>query len=210
MLKNFLFLTISIAVFFAVTFLYGSILQGKEKPLSEILAQKQIDEIENPSLSIKIRENSLLLYDGKTFLKRYRVSLGHADYKLAKFYKRYVTTPTGTFAVCKIKRNSRFLREYKLNYPDSTAVKTAYEKNLIDKKTMFSLLEKEKYGCNTDADKTVFGPELTIHGYGKLNFVFKNLPFVFNWTNGSVALSNEDLEELSPFLKIGMKIKIEN
>jgi len=40
------------------------------------------------------------------------------------------------------------------------------------------------------------GGDIGIHGIGQLNSIFKNLPFVFNWTEGSIAVSNEEIDEL--------------
>jgi len=34
------------------------------------------------------------------------------------------------------------------------------------------------------------------------------LPFPFNWTNGSIAITNEDIDEISKFIKIGSPVKI--
>jgi len=52
------------------------------------------------------------------------------------------------------------------------------------------------------------GGDIGIHGIGRLNFFFKNLPFVFNWTDGSIALSNENIDELISVVKVGTKIVI--
>jgi hypothetical protein len=52
------------------------------------------------------------------------------------------------------------------------------------------------------------GGNIGIHGIGKLNFLFKNLPFVFNWTDGSIAISNEEIDELCGVIKKGTKVTI--
>jgi hypothetical protein len=52
------------------------------------------------------------------------------------------------------------------------------------------------------------GGNLGLHGIGKFNFIIKNLPFVFNWTNGSIALSDEDIDEIFSIVKVGTKVVI--
>ena len=54
----------------------------------------------------------------------------------------------------------------------------------------------------------ILGGNIGIHGIGELNYVFKNLPFVFNWTNGSIAMSNENIDELYSVIKIGTEVDI--
>ena len=54
----------------------------------------------------------------------------------------------------------------------------------------------------------VLGGNIGIHGIGRLNSIFKNLPFVYNWTDGSIALSNEDLDEILTVINTGTNIVI--
>ena len=54
----------------------------------------------------------------------------------------------------------------------------------------------------------MLGGEIGIHGIGRLNYIFKNLPFVYNWTNGSIAMSDEDIDELYSVVKLGTKVVI--
>ena len=32
----------------------------------------------------------------------------------------------------------------------------------------------------------------------------------FNWTNGSISISNENIDEIFPYIKLGTKVKITN
>jgi len=54
----------------------------------------------------------------------------------------------------------------------------------------------------------VLGGNICIHGIGRLNSIFKNLPFVYNWTDGSIALSNESLDEILSVIKTGTQVVI--
>ena len=54
----------------------------------------------------------------------------------------------------------------------------------------------------------ILGGDIGIHGIGELNYIFKNLPFVFNWTNGSIAMSNENIDEIYSVIKEGTEVVI--
>ncbi len=51
--------------------------------------------------------------------------------------------------------------------------------------------------------ETELGNNIGIHGIGRLNFIFKNLPFIYNWTDGSIAVSNENIDEIYSVAKKG-------
>lgn len=54
----------------------------------------------------------------------------------------------------------------------------------------------------------MLGGNIGIHGIGRLNPIFKNLPFVYNWTDGSIAISNESLDELLSVINTGTQVVI--
>ena len=39
-------------------------------------------------------------------------------------------------------------------------------------------------------------------------YIFKNLPFVFNWTNGSIAMSDENIDEIHSVIREGTEVVI--
>ena len=55
---------------------------------------------------------------------------------------------------------------------------------------------------------TYLGGNVGIQGIGRLNFLFKYLPFNYNWTDGSVAISNENMDELYSVVKKGTRVVI--
>ncbi len=177
--------------------------------MEQILVEKGTEKIEKPKIVVKTGENFLYLYDGSQPVKKYKISLGRSDYLLAEKTEKYITTPIGKFSVCRVKESKKFFKIYKLDYPDSNAILKAANAGFLKKEETEKMLRQKQYGCNLqNVNKKIFGPELTIHGYGVMDIIFRNLPFTFNWTNGSIALSNDDLKELAPFLKIGTKIII--
>jgi hypothetical protein len=72
----------------------------------------------------------------------------------------------------------------------------------------FNQLKFEFYYEGCTKYNEVLGGDIGIHGIGRLNYIFKNLPFVFNWTNGSIAMSDENMNELYSIIKVGTKVVI--
>jgi hypothetical protein len=83
----------------------------------------------------------------------------------------------------------------------------ALRKSLITQK-QFNQIKFEFYYEECVSYNEVLGGDIGIHGIGRLNSIFKNLPFVYNWTDGSIALSNESLDEILTVIKIGTPVVI--
>jgi hypothetical protein len=69
-------------------------------------------------------------------------------------------------------------------------------------------LNFEFYYSECPEPDTDLGGNIGIQGIGEYNAIFKNLPFVFNWTDGSIAVSNEDIDEIYSVVKRGTKVVI--
>ena len=78
---------------------------------------------------------------------------------------------------------------------------------LLQKKNLMELRFQFYYGSAINFNPA-FSDSIGLHGTGKLNFIFKNLPFAYNWTSGSVAISNEGIRELAAIIKKGTKVVI--
>ena len=116
-------------------------------------------------------------------------------------------TPIGEYVICSIDTVSKFHKTLHLNYPNGRDAAEALKQRYINKDefNVISLAEKQNV-C--PPKETALGSEIGIHGIGTYNYIFKNLPFAFNWTNGSIAVSNESIDELYSIVKIGTPVKI--
>jgi len=206
MLKNTLFFIGGIIVFIAGVIVYGIILNVREIPIKEAMASKGLKKLSNVNIIIDKRTFSLNVYEDTIFIKSYRAAFGrnHTSPKLASKDK---ATPSGKYEVYDIDVNSPYKIFILLNYPNINDIAEALRRGEIKEKEFNDLSYQFYYGCAIN-----FNPALSdsigIHGTGKLNFIFKNLPFVYNWTSGSVALSDEDIEELATIIKKGTKVVI--
>lgn len=206
LLKNVLFTIGAIALFVSGVIVYGIILNLRAFTLSEAMSQKGFTELENTNILIDRKTYTLSLYEDTVFVKSYRVSFGR-NLNDKKKLQGDGATPVGIYKVCDIQKEYKYYKFIKINYPNLEDAAEALRKSLITQK-QFNQLKFEFYyeGCTNSA--TALGGEIGIHGIGRLNPIFKNLPFVYNWTDGSVALCNEDLDEILKVISEGTKVVI--
>ncbi len=208
LIKKFIYLFISLILFFAGMLLYGKLLRIKENKIIPEEKGINISDSAKVRLKISLKKYRLALIADNVVLKEYRVYLGHSNNKMASLRNGYVTTPVGKYKITSIDTNKLFFLRIDLNYPNSEDIKTAFKNHFISKEEFTRLWRKINKNESFKFDKKIFGSKISIEGYGKLNYILENLPFVFNWTNGSIALSNEDIAEITKFIKIGTEVKI--
>jgi len=207
-LKNILYFIASGILFFIFMILYGIVLNMSEDSLSDTMVAKGIISINNPKIVIVKRNNSLSLYSDIQLVKSYKVAVGRNKSKFKTSVDDYIT-PEGTYKICLIDTNNTYYKFYKLNFPNKNDAAEALKNGDISNEEYFKIVENRK-GNNCPPSETRLGSNIGIQGIGTYNIIFKNLPFIFNWTNGSIAISNESIDELTPYLRIGTVVEIRN
>ncbi len=206
MLRNIVYSIISIFVFFAGVILYGFIIRSEEEPLREILGANGIVVINSPKIIIDKQHYKLELYSDGKLLKVYKAVFGKSNIHAKKNIYDNIT-PAGDYKICSIDTTSKYHMFLKLNYPNRIDAANALMDGAITKKEYQEIiLTHEENNCMFPKSK--LSVEIGIEGIGKFDIIFKNLPFIFNWTNGSIAVSNEDIEELASVVKIGTPVII--
>ncbi len=206
MLRNVLYISASIIIFFIGLIIYGIILNLKEENLNDILTEKGIQKLENVKLVVSRKNYRIELYSDKLFIKSYKAVFGKNNSTI-KISKDDQVTPIGEYKICSIDTNSLFHKLFQLNYPNDKDAAEAMKQGYINKDEFDAInLAHKKNEC--PPKETSLGSNIGIHGIGKYNFIFKNLPFTFNWTDGSIAISNENIDELFSIVKIGTPVKI--
>jgi murein L,D-transpeptidase YafK len=185
---------------------YGVILNSAEITLSEAMTSKGFEKLDNVNIVVEKNKYSLNLYSDTTLIKSYKVVFGRNE-KKKKIDLNDQATPVGEYKICDIKTEDNYYKFFKLNYPNKNDASEALRNGIISRSEFISITEAQKEGLCSPAD-TRLGSNIGIHGIGKYNYIFKNLPFIFNWTNGSVALSNENIDELYSVVEIGTKVVI--
>jgi murein L,D-transpeptidase YafK len=206
LLRNVIFTIGAMALFISGVIVYGVILNLREISLSEAMTQKGFRTLNDVNLIVDRKTYTLSLYEDSVFIKAYRVSLGR-NLSDKKKLNDDGATPIGTYKICNISNNETYYKFLKLNYPNLEDASDALRKSLITQK-QYNQLKFEFYYEECVSSQTVLGGDIGIHGIGRLNPIFKNLPFVYNWTDGSIAMSNESLDEILSVISTGTQVVI--
>ncbi len=113
-------------------------------------------------------------------------------------------TPLGKFKIGWINQKSRFHRFFGLDYPSLENAKRALEEKKISYETWYQILDAKILG-KTPPQNTQLGGHIGIHGIGQGNPDIHNN---YNWTNGCIALTNKQIDQLSQWVKTGTVVNI--
>jgi len=206
LLRNVIYLTLAISLFFFGIILYGVILNLRNIPLSEAILKAGYTEITNPKIIIDRQNYTLGIYEDSVLIKNYRVSFGKSVLT-PKTRAGDKATPVGVYKICKIYTKHKYYKFFQINYPNLEDGANALRKGWISQKE-FNDIKFQFYYEGCTKYHNLLGGDIGIHGIGELNYIFKNLPFVYNWTNGSIAMSNESIEEIYSVIKEGTEVVI--
>lgn len=153
--------------------------------------------MENPHIVIKKKKRLLQIFDGKKLVRQYKIGLGFAA-RGDKEIEGDGRTPEGEFYIFTKNDQSRFYLSLGLSYPNSEAAKRGLKDKIISQKEHDMIIKaiEEK---QMPPQKTALGGEIYIHGGGAAEN---------DWTEGCVALRNEQMKEIFDVIPIGAKVKI--
>lgn len=147
-------------------------------PENELATGSKID-----SLVVLKSKKRMLVYQKDRLLKTYKISLGDNPVGHKEF-EGDEKTPEGIYAINDKNPNSGYYKNLGVSYPNKLDLQHA---------------------------KTIGKPaggDIKIHGLKNgIGFIGKFQRWV-NWTNGCIALTNKEVEELYTAVKIGAKINI--
>jgi len=204
--RNVIYISLTIILFMAGVIVYGVILNIREVSISKALLEKGFTRLQNPNIIIDRDTYALNLYEDTVLVKSYRVSFGRNIHNI-KNKAGDEATPVGEYKICSIDTSHQYHIFFRLNYPNLNDAAEALRKGWITQKE-FNQIKFEFYYEGCTKYNEALGGDIGIHGIGRLNYIFKNLPFVFNWTNGSIAMSDENMNELYSIVKVGTKVVV--
>jgi len=155
---------------------------------------------------VLIDENTstLDIYRGDTRIERFEpVSLGRGGAARMR-QKGSEMTPTGEFHINRINLDSKFNIFLGLNYPKLETALRAMRAGLMSP-TEYADFQDAYYRNGTPPQDTVLGGYIGIHGLGAGDPEVHRL---FNWTEGCVAVTNAQIEELTRLVSIGTRVVI--
>ncbi|UCH80710.1 MAG: L,D-transpeptidase family protein [Nitrospiraceae bacterium] len=132
---------------------------------------------------VKKSSRELMLYSGADVIKTYRIALGKnpEGHKVREGDKR---TPEGMYFIDSRKEDSKYHLALHISYPDAIDV-----------------LKARRLG-------SVPGGGIMIHGTGDEYAWMGKLHTAINWTDGCIAVTNEEIEEIWQLVPDGTLIEI--
>jgi murein L,D-transpeptidase YafK len=149
----------------------------------------------------------MLVTDGSRVTKRFRISGGKGGHG-AKMRQGDNRTPVGTYRIVDFNPASRFHLFMLLDYPNLKDAVFGLENRRINHPQFDRIVEALKDG-KTPPQNTALGGMIGIHGIGPINDQKLHIHREFNWTNGCIALTNEEISELKQYVGIGTKVVIQ-
>lgn len=156
-----------------------------------------LPNLDNPRLVIKKEKRELQVFDSEKLIKTYSMVLGFSP-RGDKETEGNGRTPEGDFYVFTKNDKSKFFLSLGVSYPNIEDAKRGFAENLISQEEYDQIVEAIE-NKQMPPQKTKLGGEIYIHGGGTSN----------DWTDGCVALKNEEMQELFDAIPIGTSVKIE-
>lgn len=158
---------------------------------------KPLPPLENPRLVVQKKARLLRVYDDGKLIKTYQVALGFAP-RGDKETEGDGKTPEGEFYVFTKNDQSKFYLSLGLSYPNRDAAERGLQEKLISREEYDEIL-KAVAEKRMPPQKTALGGEIYIHGGGTEK----------DWTEGCVALPDEEIKELFARIPVGTTVMIE-
>ncbi len=206
MIRTLMYYIGGIVLFLLGMIMYGIFLNSRKTDLFELITQRNISDINRPKIVVNKSDYKLHLYFDTILIKTYDISIGgNPKYSKKSKYDRY--TPEGDYFICSKNITDGLGKILILNYPSLNDAISGFKDGIITQDEFLSI--KDSHSKNTCPPmNTNLGGYVKIHGNGRFDFILKNLPFVFNWTDGSIAVNNKEIEELYEVCQIGTPVFI--
>jgi murein L,D-transpeptidase YafK len=157
-------------------------------------------------IEIKKSKRLLIVREGEEVHKVYRISWGRGGPgDKHRFGDR--KTPVGTYRVIGFNERSKFDFFIRLNYPN---VKDAFYglKSDVINRDEFDRIVRALRRDKLPPQDTALGGAIGIHGLGRETPEKLRIHQNLNWTEGCIALRNEEIHELRPYVNIGTRVVI--
>jgi len=160
------------------------------------MGKANIKDLKDPRLVIRKSARMLEVYNGPKLVRSFSVALGFSP-ELDKELEGDGRTPEGEFYVFTKNPKSRFHLSLGLSYPAPDDARRGLAAGLITpvEHTAILISAEEK---GMPPQKTGLGGEIYIHGGGTAN----------DWTDGCIALNNDEMTELFEAVPVGTRVKI--
>ena len=158
------------------------------------------------SIEISKSDRILVVKQNNKIIKKYNIAHGRGG-KGTKIRSGDNKTPTGTYRAIDFKTNSKFHFFIQLNYPNPLDAWRGYRNEVISAAEFKQIIQAYKRKT-LPPQSTGLGGYIGIHGIGLMSAEKSRIHEAHNWTEGCIALRNEEVNELKKYIALGTKVVI--
>ena len=157
-------------------------------------------------IEINKSTRELNVLSGEQVVRSFHISLGKADHG-AKRRRGDNRTPVGAYQVVDFNNDSKFFFFMLLNYPNTVDAWHGYRDQTISASEFRQIVTAIKNGA-VPPQNTALGGFIGIHGVGEETGETLEIHESFNWTEGCIALTNDEMNELRQYVSYGTRVLI--
>jgi murein L,D-transpeptidase YafK len=185
-------------------FLYTILFAGLFAVGSLALAGNAIAQSEDIWLRVDTSALTLSVMQGDRILHTYEnIAIGSNGTTREKRVKDE-KTPLGEFTIDGIRTSNHFHLFLSINYPNMEHARRGLKNGSISSEEYHAVSEAWRNG-ESPPQNTSLGGHLGIHGIGAGSLEIHNN---VNWTNGCIAVTNEQVEELAAWVRVGTRVSV--
>ncbi|MGK2927054.1 MAG: L,D-transpeptidase family protein [Lysobacterales bacterium] len=155
-------------------------------------------------LLIDSAERTLQVMDGEQVVRRFEnIAIG-SNGAAGRRVLGDRQTPLGTFRISSIRKETRYHRFFGINFPALDDAMRAHVSDKIDDAELAAIRRAHELG-EEPPSSTPLGGNIGIHGLGTGD---PRVHEDFNWTDGCIALTNEQVDELAQWVRLRMTVVI--
>ncbi|MDE2730925.1 MAG: L,D-transpeptidase [Bacteroidota bacterium] len=163
------------------------------------------EDISNLWILVSKRKKQLYLYRGQQLVLQFNADFGYNVYsdkvrRGSEADRDHWRTPEGVFYVVHKNPRSQYYRAFLLNYPNAEDATRGLRTGLISEQEFEAIMDAERQN-RTPPMGTRLGGMIEIHGDGT--------GLSTNWTQGCVAVRNEDMDRLWGIVREGTPVVIQ-
>ena len=155
-------------------------------------------------LLVDTGDRTLSVMEGEHLLQAFdNISIGRGGTSRTR-YVGGQETPLGTYRISSLRQETRYHRFFGINYPSLQDALRAYEAGRINAAELAAIRAAQESGREPPFS-TPLGGNIGIHGLGTGD---PDIHADFNWTDGCIALTNEQADQLAKWVRLGMTVVI--
>lgn len=153
---------------------------------------------------VDTEQRTLQLWDGESLVRTWEnIAIGSGGAARSRQVGDQ-TTPLGTFRIAGVRKETRYHRFFALNYPALDDALRAYGDGRISEAELAAIRRAHEQGLEPPSS-TPIGGNIGIHGLGAGD---PRIHEDFNWTDGCIALTNDQVDELAQWVRPRMTVVI--